>query len=272
MRGIIAAAVLAIVLMSGCISQQTVVQPAPTAMQFIVNDGLKQCGSYWPGDEFTQYNLPSGWKTDDNVDIASDENTAHAESECGKLGYTYIGEINNLEPVPLNQPTVNPETTEQPLCNNSKYSTQYYGDPYINDNLMKIGIASEDNGNFYSSLSEKGNLALSEISDLKCLEVLQLGEKAQRLYSFTYPSDISALSTLTNLKRLELGHTHISDITPLAGMTKLVRLDISYTLVSDITPLSNLISLRTLILSKSKVSAEDCDWLKTKLIQTDITC
>ena len=38
------------------------VYAAPAPEFFVINEKDKKCGIYWPGDEFKQYELPSGWK------------------------------------------------------------------------------------------------------------------------------------------------------------------------------------------------------------------
>ena len=67
-------------------------------------------------------------------------------------------------------------------------------------------------------------------------------------------SDISALSGLTVLSRLDLTDTQVSDISALSGLTVLSRLDLRRTPVSDFSALSGLTALRALGLMGTPVS------------------
>jgi hypothetical protein len=44
------------------ISTTKIAFTAPGQESFVINATSKQCGTYWPGDEFSQNKLPSGWK------------------------------------------------------------------------------------------------------------------------------------------------------------------------------------------------------------------
>jgi hypothetical protein len=51
---------IATVLIAGCIGQSA---GAPAPFDVIaINEATKECGGYWAGDEFTPYELPSGWE------------------------------------------------------------------------------------------------------------------------------------------------------------------------------------------------------------------
>ena len=56
-------------------------------------------------------------------------------------------------------------------------------------------------------------------------------------------SDLSFLSGLTNLTRLELWNNSISDVSPLSGLTNLTELELWDNLISDVSPLSGLTNL-----------------------------
>ena len=66
--------------------------------------------------------------------------------------------------------------------------------------------------------------------------------------------DISSLVRLTNLRVLQFYSSDISDISPLSGMTKLEKVRFRHSDVEDITPLANLIHLEWLDLASNAVS------------------
>ncbi|MEM8643159.1 MAG: NACHT domain-containing protein, partial [Cyanobacteria bacterium P01_G01_bin.54] len=72
--------------------------------------------------------------------------------------------------------------------------------------------------------------------------------------SQTQVSDVSPLSTLTQLKNLYLDQTQVSDVLPLSALTQLEILSLSQTQVSDVSPLSALTQLEILSLSQTQVS------------------
>jgi hypothetical protein len=42
---------------------KTNVSASPGPQGIAINSETKQCANYWPGDEFTEYNLPEGWES-----------------------------------------------------------------------------------------------------------------------------------------------------------------------------------------------------------------
>ncbi len=72
--------------------------------------------------------------------------------------------------------------------------------------------------------------------------------------SSTEVTDISPLSSLTNLRRLEIFPGHITDIWALANLTELRKLSVAAAGVTDLSPLSNLRELRELSLFGSKAT------------------
>ena len=85
-------------------------------------------------------------------------------------------------------------------------------------------------------------------------------------------SDISPLSSLTNLTNLYLESNQISDITPLSNLTNLTDLNLESNQISDITPLSNLTNLTNLYLRSNQIS--DISLLNnlTNLTKLDLEC
>jgi hypothetical protein len=59
-------------------------------------------------------------------------------------------------------------------------------------------------------------------------------------------NDISPLSSLRNLKRINLSNTPVTDLSPLSGLAKLQRLNIWNTPVTDLSPLTGLTNLQRL--------------------------
>lgn len=121
---------------------------------------------------------------------------------------------------------------------------------------------------------------------LTCVNVMNPEWKMRTL------SDITPLSTLTNLRRLSLHGTRVEDVTPLSDMTDLLRLDLSRTLayrvgplanlrklqdldlnyvcVSDVSPLYNLTCMKKLCLLNTHVYEERVDFLRDTLRDTEV--
>lgn len=67
-------------------------------------------------------------------------------------------------------------------------------------------------------------------------------------------ADISALSTLTALERLDLSHTRILNVEPLSTLTALERLDLSHTHVFCIDALDKLTGVKSLLLDSIPIT------------------
>lgn len=93
-------------------------------------------------------------------------------------------------------------------------------------------------GNRFADLSP-----LAGLTELRSLSLLKAGV-----------TDISALSSLTNLTELILGFNEIGNISPLSGLTNLETLSLEGNGVADISALSNLHSLSYLGLTDNPVS------------------
>ena len=83
---------------------------------------------------------------------------------------------------------------------------------------------------------------LSPLAVLVLLHELGLSSNAQ-IEQF---SDLSPLSGLINLKRLDFDSKNVSNLSPLSGLTKLEYLHFTDTNVSDFSPLAGLINLESL--------------------------
>jgi hypothetical protein len=113
---------------------------------------------------------------------------------------------------------------EPALCSNSEYSTEYsYEIEYLEPKKGDIKLTSESRSKLVIKILKEGDSVLWGISDLTCLEYLDLGH--------TLTSDISPLRNLTNLRILILSDTKVSDVSPLHGLTKLKLLHIYNTQV-----------------------------------------
>jgi internalin A len=65
--------------------------------------------------------------------------------------------------------------------------------------------------------------------------------------------DVTPLSELSKLDRLDLGHTQVRDLKPLAALTELTDLQLDDTPVDDLTPLSALTKLEKLSIQRTRV-------------------
>ena len=61
-----------------------------------------------------------------------------------------------------------------------------------------------------------------------------------------YASDMSPLTTLTQLKILVLNHSNIKDVSPLANLTQLTELRLAFSNIVDVSSLANLTQLMKL--------------------------
>ncbi|MCA3282984.1 MAG: hypothetical protein ING16_08950 [Roseomonas sp.] len=103
--------------------------------------------------------------------------------------------------------------------------------------------------------------ALSKLTKLKRLSIGRVLEvKAEgasyRLLTgkMNSISDISAVSSLSDLRELYLDHTNCNDLSPIAGLQQLQALDCSRTQVSDLSPIAALQQLQYLNCSGTEVS------------------
>lgn len=165
------------------------------------------------------------------------------------------------------------------LCSNDKYSTEE------SDGLIRLDYSSRSS--LDSELSQSGNDALEGISDLTCLEYLDFS----KLDNKRDVDNLSPLTSLTNLKELDLGWTNVDDLSPLSnldnleslnlefvfvnlgpleGMTSLKTLNLRGNVNDDLSPLKSLTSLENLNLNFQ--SSEECDEIISALPNTEITC
>lgn len=70
-------------------------------------------------------------------------------------------------------------------------------------------------------------------------------------------TDINALSTMTNLRQLNVNNNKISDISPLANIKTLEYADLGHNQIHDITPLKDHTNLRQLFLDRNQITDYD---------------
>jgi hypothetical protein len=145
------------------------------------------------------------------------------------------------------------KVTEEGLCYNSEYQTEfdtYAFRPYTPEKIIVLTNESEDK--LKEALKKQGDSALKAISNLTCLEKLDLETQDCGV------SNISALKDLKNLRMLMINNNgsgpQISDIFSLKNMEKMENLILPHNLISDISVLSNMKNLRDLFLYNNKIS------------------
>ena len=110
---------------------------------------------------------------------------------------------------------------------------------------------------FHGTEEPINNFSSQEITNARLAQMVNSGEipaDANVLHlDGNYISDISPLSSLTELGFLSLRNNQISDITPLADLTRLWLLDLNNNQISDITPLANLTNLSYLYLNENQI-------------------
>ena len=93
----------------------------------------------------------------------------------------------------------------------------------------------------------RGITDLSRLSSLTNLRFLELGGN-------NMIRDISPLASLANLTFLGIGHNLISDVSPLTSLTNLSSLNLGTNRISDISPLTSLTNLKSLNLAANRIS------------------
>ncbi|WP_158560376.1 stalk domain-containing protein [Paenibacillus contaminans] len=123
-----------------------------------------------------------------------------------------------------------------------------------------------------SNLKKLRSLGLdfNNIVDISALRGLRLGSLS--LESNPYLKDISVLSQVQNIHKLNLANTSITDLTPLENQP-INSLNISDTEVSDLTPLEKITSLNTLYVKNLPMDAHGevvLERLKARGVEIDI--
>ena len=96
------------------------------------------------------------------------------------------------------------------------------------------------------------NLNLNDFRDISPLIGLKQLQQL-KLYCCLKLESIAPLTSLTQLRELELGFSFQEDISPLAGLTQLQQLSLTYCKVIDVSPLAGLTQLQQLKLSHNAI-------------------
>ena len=139
-----------------------------------------------------------------------------------------------------------------PLSGLTKLRWLSLGDNNISDISALSGLTSltslllADYYDVYIDENNENNISdISVLSGLTSLTYLSLEN---------FPGNLSPLSSLTNLTRLELHGNNISNLSPLSSLTNLTRLELHGNNISDISVLSGLTSLTHLFLTNNPFS------------------
>ena len=98
----------------------------------------------------------------------------------------------------------------------------------------------------------EGPLNSNSVSDFSPLQ--PLAQLIALNLSFSSFSDVSFLSTLTQLRYLYLGSNRITDVTPFAELTQLTQLNLTNNTISDVSPLTKLTQLESLSLGVNNIT------------------
>ena len=101
--------------------------------------------------------------------------------------------------------------------------------------------------------SRKGITSLSGLETAGLLETLDVGQNEEIL-------DLTPLSGLTRLERLDVADNKITDVSALSGLENLTTLDLRNNQITDVAPLKDLINL-TYIYLRGNENLENLEWL-----------
>jgi|GEM_PF-5957734 len=123
-----------------------------------------------------------------------------------------------------------------------------FPDPVLNAGI-KYWVFSPQGRVYSSELEKLTKLELKhtgpDSTGIRDLTGIEYCSNLQQLIVTGHPlTDISPLSQLTKLVKLDLGHNKITDISPLANMAKLSSLTAWSNAITDISPLAGLSELR----------------------------
>lgn len=108
------------------------------------------------------------------------------------------------------------------------------------------------------------------VNDLTGLSVFSELETFSANYLGGGISDLSPLSGLTKLTKLDLSGNQISDVSPISGLTHLTRLELEMNQISDISPLAGLTKLTHLNLNQNQISDMSSIYGLTMLTELNI--
>ncbi|MCJ7812216.1 leucine-rich repeat domain-containing protein [bacterium] len=212
---------------------------------------------------------PSGSTTGEGGEIGwyeweqNEDNPAeiliHSSADCWIYATAFVKEgvyrfslkvmdvVNNSESIPdelvITVKSRNQIVFEDPLLEiHVRYALNKQTGNLTDADLLSLDTLSVYEVSYFPSLQIESLKGIEKCSNLKCL-----------FLAFQLISDLSPLSNLTKLIRLDIDQNHklgetspLTDISPLAGFTQLQHLNLQLDNVSDITPLKNLTQLQYL--------------------------
>ncbi len=166
-------------------------------------------------------------------------------------------------PIAVRENTAREDTAQEDTAREDVVQESQEADPNVISAMKAAGIEDRVIEWGDSSLAESMRRKTGiEGRDIMLSDVWEITE-----LSFAHSAiiNISGLSNLPNLRKLDLNYTRVSDISALSSLTNLEWLDLSDTQVSDISVLYNLTNLTYLNLARTPVSKEDKKALKESL-------
>ncbi|MFH1224358.1 MAG: hypothetical protein V1676_00985 [Candidatus Diapherotrites archaeon] len=144
------------------------------------------------------------------------------------------------------------EPDEAQTCSNAEYSTEIANDSWAYGWDKFIELDWESQNRLRAKAAEEGSTALQGISDLGCIEYLDLSAFDYKEYKGI--TSIAALSAVSSLKVLRLKATPVSDLSPISGLTNLEELDLIGADISSLSAISGLKKLKVLRINLTDVS------------------
>lgn len=136
----------------------------------------------------------------------------------------------------------------------------------VNENLpMKDIISFEDRKilieRFHSTVIE-GFVMETRRADTLFLSAGEIYREIGRIWKtesidisdYTFITDLSPLTKLSELKTINISGTHVDDLTPIRNLTRLENLIISKTFIQHLDPLRHAINIKSLDVSNTKIS------------------
>jgi internalin A len=118
--------------------------------------------------------------------------------------------------------------------------------------LKRLSLGSVFQVNTEGMNVRSGATDRSSLSDISA--VSSLSDLRELLIDHTNCNDLSPIAGLRQLQTLNCGGTQVSDLSPIAGLQQLQKLDCSFTQVSDLAPIARLQQLQELDCSFTHLS------------------
>lgn len=137
----------------------------------------------------------------------------------------------------------------------------------------KLNLNKQEIKNIFNlekiTINTEGRLILSIKLAMGSITKTEYNERLEKLELNSKILNNRVLPKLINLTEIHLC-CYINDISSLSKLYKLKKIDLSYNRISDITPLCNLTQLKFLNLYGNPIPIEDIEWLRKKLPNCDI--